>query len=76
LVEKVERFLRSSPRRDSYVLAELRQNWYYLRKSIESIEPQKLQPKSIPFRIIADYQRRLQSRTAIDWFFEEEEQLT
>ncbi len=56
-------------------LAQLKQNWFYLRKAIERIEKEKHPADAIPFRIMAEYQRLYQSHTPVDTILAEEAQL-
>ncbi len=56
-------------------VAQLKQNWYYLRKAIERIEKEKHPADAIPFRIMAEYQRLYQSHTPVDTILAEEAQL-
>lgn len=70
----LEADLRKKPKRN-FAAQEMRRNWYYLRAAIKEVLQQKIHPGKIPYRIVAEYQRKMSSRTAVDFVFEEEEQL-
>jgi hypothetical protein len=55
---------------------DMKKNWYYLRSAIEESVQQKMHPGAIPYRIFAEYRRKMSSRSAIDWLLEEEQQLS
>src|SRR5262249_42422831 len=74
ILNAVENRLQNSPKPD-YIAADLRRNWYYLRAAINAVVEQRPHPHSIPFRILSEYQRRMQSRTSIDLVLEEEHAL-
>lgn len=75
LVRHAEQWLRSKRSSDPHVISQLRQNWYYLRRSIEAVLKSKPQPKTLPYLISAEYLRKSSRRTAADLLFEEEEQI-
>lgn len=56
-------------------VTELKQQWYYLRRAIESIEKENHPADAIRFRIMAEYQRLYQSHTPVDTILAEEAQL-
>jgi hypothetical protein len=58
-----------------YRLQEVKKNWYHLRRAFDKVSQQIHHPGAVPYRIVAEYQRNLQYRTALDLFLEEEEQL-
>lgn len=60
----------------SFAVQDMKKNWYYLRRAIEESVQQKMHPDAIPYRIIAEYRRKLSSRSAIDWLLEEEQRLS
>lgn len=61
--------------RERDALAELKSNWYYLRRAIEGVGQQKMKGEELPYRIMAAYGRLIQSRSAIDRLHEEEQRL-
>src|SRR5262249_34693377 len=66
--------LKKQPKRN-FAAREMRKNWYSLQGAIKEVLPQRMHPSKVPYRIMAEYQRRTLSRTAVDLLFEEEEQL-
>lgn len=66
--------LRKQPKRN-FAATEMKKNWYYLQHATKEVLQQKMHPGKIPYRIMAEYQRRMRSRSAVDFLFEEEEQL-
>ncbi len=70
----LEADLKKQPKRN-FAAGEMKKNWYYLRHAIKEVLQQKMHPGKIPYRIVAEYQRKMSSRTAIDFVFEEEERL-
>jgi hypothetical protein len=74
LLVTLERYLRKRPKSD-YTAAELRKTWYYLSAAIQSVIQSRNHPKAIPYRIVAEYQRRTTVRSQLDLVLEEEGQL-
>jgi hypothetical protein len=74
LVTALEAELCRQPK-GSFAAQDMKKNWYYLRRAIEESVQQKMHPGAIPFRIIAEYRRKMSPRSAIDWVLEEEQQL-
>jgi hypothetical protein len=70
----LEADLKKQPKRN-FAAQEMKKNWYYLRAAIKEVLQQKIHPGKIPYRVVAEYQRKMSSRTAVDFLFEEEEQL-
>ena len=70
----LEADLRKQPKKN-YAAQDMKKNWYYLRAAINEVLQHKIHPGKIPYRIVAEYQRKMSSRTAIDVVLEEEEQL-
>jgi hypothetical protein len=66
--------LRKQPKRN-FAAREMKKNWYYLQHAVKEVLQQKMHPGKIPYRIMAEYQRRMNSRSAVDFLLEEEEQL-
>jgi len=60
----------------NFAVQDMKKNWYYLRRAIEESVQQKSHPGAIPYRIFAEYRRKMSSRSAIDWLLEEEQQLS
>lgn len=58
-----------------YRVQEVRKNWYHLRRAFDIVSEQKHHPGALPYRIVAAYQCHFQSRSPLDLFLEEEEQL-
>ena len=71
---RVKAFLLRQSRRD-LAIEKLRQEWYYLHTSIETIYSQKTPRKALAYQILAEYCRRLTSRSDIDLLMEGEEHL-
>lgn len=59
-------------RKNDYVAAELRKNWYFLCAAVSAAMGQKPHPHSVPYRILAEYRRRTRSLTAVDSVLAEE----
>jgi hypothetical protein len=75
LVRHAEQWLRSKRSSDPHAISQLRQNWYYLRRAIESVLKSKPHPRPLPYLISAEYLRKTTVRTAADLLFEEEERI-
>ncbi len=56
-------------------ITQLRQDWYFLRRAIESVLRSNPRAKALSYRIFAEYLRRSSARTAADLLFEEEERI-
>jgi hypothetical protein len=59
----------------SHAISELRWNWYYLRRSIQTVLNAKPHPGALPYMITSGYLRRTARRSAVDVFFEEDERI-
>jgi hypothetical protein len=75
LVGHAEQWLRSKRSSDPYAISQLRQNWYYLRRAIESVLKSKPPQRALPYLLSSEYLRKTTVRTAVDLLFEEEERI-
>lgn len=66
--------LRKQPKRN-FAAREMKKNWYYLQRAVKEVLQQKIHPGKMPYQIMVEYQRRMNSRSAVDFLLEEEEQL-
>jgi hypothetical protein len=76
LPKHAEQWLRVR-RRKSDAISELRQNWYYLRFSIEAALQEKpvVISRALPFKIASEYKRRKAKPSALDELLQDEEQI-
>lgn len=73
-VERIQRVLLRSKTHD-HAVSDFKQYWRSLRLAIEESEQKSQHHPPLPYRIMAAYQRRIISRSALDIFLEEEERL-
>jgi len=76
LVEHMEQWLRSHPESESHAIAELRKNWYYLRRAVQQVLKTKQLSRELPYAILREYLKRKSQPSAADLLFEEEERIT
>src|SRR5262249_52881370 len=74
LLVVLERYLRKRPKTD-YTAAELRKMWYHLSAAVHAVIQNGDHPKAVPYRVVAEYQRRTSVRSQLDLVLEEEGQL-
>jgi len=60
----------------AHAVAELKKNWYFLRCAIVHVQEMRQHPRSIPYRIIAQYQHNIQSFAAVDAVFADAERIS
>jgi hypothetical protein len=76
-IERLETRLLQASDHDVFACNALAENWYFLRRAIESVLKSKHQPdEAIPYRIFAEYQRRFRVRSALDILLAEREVIT
>lgn len=76
LVRDAERWLRARrPNGKAFAIADLREHWYYLRRSISSVLEQGTTRAHLAGAISRDYWKRKSSPSAIDRAFAEEERI-
>jgi hypothetical protein len=75
-----EKWLRTTRTRksdkNSGVMADLRENWFYLQNSIETIVLTKPPTKELPERIAAEYLRRKRNPSSVETLLAEGERIT
>jgi hypothetical protein len=75
LVEYTEQWLRSRPESEFHAIAELRKNWYYLRRAVQEVLKTKQFSRGLPYSILREYLKRKSQPSAADLLFEEEERI-
>jgi hypothetical protein len=75
LVKHAERWLRAHAKSKSYAISELRKNWYYLQKAIQTAVEARTWSRDLPSVITKEYWRRKNSPTDVHRLFAEEEAL-
>ena len=63
LVKHAERYLRAQAKSKSYAISELRKNWYYLQKAIQTVVEARTRSRDLPYAITKEYWRRKNSAT-------------
>jgi hypothetical protein len=58
-----------------HAVSELQRNWYYVRRSIQTVLKTKPRARALPYMITSEYLRKTARRTAVDMLFEEEERI-
>jgi hypothetical protein len=76
LVRDAERWLRARrPNGKAFAIADLREHWYYLRRSISSVLEQGTTRAQLAAAISREYWKRKSSPSAIDRAFADEEKI-
>jgi len=76
LSRNTEKWLRSRrPGGERFAIADLRENWYYLRRSISAVLEQSTSRAQLPAAISREYWQRKSTPSAIDRAFAEEERI-
>jgi len=75
VVQKMRAHLLDKATHKDFPSEELREYWYYLQCAIESECVKRHNPRAMPFRIFAEYQRRTSVRSVLDMLLEEENRL-
>lgn len=76
LSEHAEQWLRARHQPEANAIRELREKWYYLRRSLVAVAKTKPHPRWVPYLLATEYYRRLKHRTSVDLLFEEGERIT
>jgi hypothetical protein len=75
LVRDAELWLRGRRPTESDGIAELREHWYYLRRSINALVDEKMLRRKLPFAITKEYWRRKANPSPVDLAFAEDERI-
>lgn len=75
VVQKMRAHLLDKATHKDFAYEELREYWYYLKYAIESEYAKRHNLRVMPFRIFAEYQRRIATRSARDMLLEEKNRL-
>ncbi len=77
VIERMKTRLLQAKGQDVKPLNALAENWYFLRRAIEAVFPASRPPEeALPYRIFAEYQRRIASQAPLDRLLAEKEIIT
>jgi hypothetical protein len=71
-LDRVKAWLLNPTQRRVPAALELKKNWYYLKKAIESFQEKRSDSRSLPFHITAEYQRSMRNRSSADLIIAED----
>jgi hypothetical protein len=75
ITEQIRAYLKHPRRQRQPAVIQLKNDWYCLSEAITRVEAEDTEPGRLPYKILAEYSRRMQVRSALDLLREEEERL-
>jgi hypothetical protein len=75
VIEHLRAYVQQPRKQHDLAVIELRKYWYYVSEAILKIQSESIDLEYLEYRILSEYSRRIQSRSALDLLREEEERL-